>query len=106
MDYFGGTTGIGTLCCLGLLWAIDLVGKPLWHPTTHISCYMDLNLYSRVIFGEKLALIVDLDDPNIWVEYLQERDQFFQRAMPMAMENLSIAQHRDTLRYARIRSGA
>jgi hypothetical protein len=24
----------------------------------------------------------------------------------MAMENLSIAQHRDTLRYARIRSGA
>ena len=28
------------------------------------------------------------------------------KAMPMAMKNLSIAQHRDTLRYARIRSGA
>jgi hypothetical protein len=25
--------------------------------------------------------------------------------MPIAMDNLSIAQHRDTLRYARIRSG-
>jgi hypothetical protein len=55
---------------------------------------------------EKLAPVVDLDDPNIWAECLQEGGQFFQRAMPMAMENLSIAQHRDTLRYARIRSGA
>jgi hypothetical protein len=55
---------------------------------------------------EKLAPVVDLDDPNVWAECLQERAQFFQRAMPMAMENLSIAQHRDTSRYARIRSGA
>ena len=54
---------------------------------------------------EKLAPIVDLDDPNIWAKCLQERAQFFQRAMPMAMENLSIAQHHDTLRYACIRSG-
>ena len=55
---------------------------------------------------EKLAHVVDFDDPNIWVECLQEWVQFFQRAMPMAMENLSIAQHRDTLHCARIRSGA
>ena len=40
---------------------------------------------------EKLAFIVDLDDPNIWAECLQEQAQVFQRAMPMAMENLSIA---------------
>ena len=33
-----------------------------------------------------------------WAEY-------FRKAMPMALENLAIAQHRDTLRYARIRSG-
>ena len=39
---------------------------------------------------EKLTPIMDLDDPNIWTECLQERAQFFQRAMPMAMENLSI----------------
>ena len=55
---------------------------------------------------EKLAPVVDLDDPDVWAQCLQERAQFFQRAMPMAMENLSIAQHRDTLRYARIRNGA
>jgi hypothetical protein len=55
---------------------------------------------------KKLAHVVDLDDPNIWAECLQERAQFFQKAMPMAMENLSIAQHRDTLHYVRICSGA
>ena len=32
---------------------------------------------------EKLAIVVDLDDPNIWAECLQERAQFFLRAMPM-----------------------
>ena len=51
---------------------------------------------------EKLAPVVDLDDPNIWTECLQEWAQFFQRAM----ENLSIAQHCDTLLYARICNGA
>ena len=55
---------------------------------------------------EKLAHVVDVDDPNIWAECLHERAQFFQRAMPMAMENLSIVKHRETLRYARICSGA
>ena len=40
---------------------------------------------------EKLAPLVDLEDLNIWAEHLQKRTQFFQRAMPMAMENLSIA---------------
>ena len=54
---------------------------------------------------KKLDHIVDLDGPNIWAEFLQERAQFFQSAMPMAMKNLSIAQHCDTLHYARIHSG-
>jgi hypothetical protein len=55
---------------------------------------------------EKLAQVVDLDDPDIWAQCLRDRAEFFKRAMSMAMENLSIAQHRDTLRYTRIRSGA
>ncbi len=55
---------------------------------------------------EKLDPVVDLDDPAVWAQVLQQRAEYFQRAMPMAMENLAIAQHRDTLRYARIRSGA
>lgn len=50
---------------------------------------------------QKLAPIVDLDDPDVWAQCLHDRAKFFQRAMPMA-----IAQHRDTLRYARIHSGA
>jgi len=55
---------------------------------------------------EKLDPVVDLDDPKVWIQVLQERAEYFQRAMPMAMENLAIAQHRDKLRYARIKSGA
>jgi hypothetical protein len=55
---------------------------------------------------EKLAHVVNLDDPNVWAQCLHDRPEFFQKAMPMTMENLNIAQHRDTLRYARIRSGA
>jgi hypothetical protein len=55
---------------------------------------------------EKLAPVVNLDDPDVWVQCLHDRAKFFQKAMPMAMENLNIAQHRDTLRYARICSRA
>ena len=47
-----GATGIGTLCCFGLLWAINLVNIPLWRPTTCISCCMDMSLYFRVLFGK------------------------------------------------------
>jgi hypothetical protein len=35
----------------------------------------------------------------------EQRAELFKRVMPMALENLSIAQHRDTLRYATIRRG-
>ena len=55
---------------------------------------------------EKLHPVVDLDDPEVWAQTLQDRAEYFRKAMPMALENLAIAQHRDTLRYARIRSGA
>ena len=55
---------------------------------------------------EKLAPIVDLDDPKVWAQCLHDQAEFFKRAMPIAMENLSNAQHRETLQYARIRNGA
>ena len=58
------------------------------------------------VVREKLHPVVDLDDPEIWAETLQDWAEYFRKAMPMALENLAIAQHRDTLRYARIRSGA
>ena len=46
MDYFREAIGIGILYCLGLLWAIDLVGKPHWHPKAHINCCIDVSLCS------------------------------------------------------------
>ena len=55
---------------------------------------------------EKLHPVVYLDDPEVWAQTLQDGAEYFQKAMPMALENLAITQHRDTLRYARIRSGA
>jgi len=44
--------------------------------------------------------VVDLDSPATWARVIAERAVLFRRVMPMAMENLSIAQHRDTLHYA------
>ena len=55
------------------------------------------------VVRKKLHPVVDLDDLEVWAQTLQDRAA---KAMPMALENLAIAQHRDTLRYARIRSGA
>ncbi len=37
--------------------------------------------------------VVDLDSLTIWARVIVERVVLFNRVMPMAMENLSIAQH-------------
>jgi hypothetical protein len=50
--------------------------------------------------------VMDLDSPTTWAKVIAERAALFKRVMPMAMENLSIAQHRDTLRYAHTRGGS
>jgi len=50
--------------------------------------------------------VVDLDSPTTWAKVIAERVALFRRFMPMAMENLSIAQHQDTLRYAHTRGGS
>jgi hypothetical protein len=44
--------------------------------------------------------VVDLDPPTTWAKVIAERVALFKKVMPMAMENLSLAQHQDTLRYA------
>jgi hypothetical protein len=41
--------------------------------------------------------VMDLDSPATLARVIAERVVLFRRVMPMAMENLSIAQHRDTL---------
>lgn len=49
---------------------------------------------------------VNLDDLAVWVDVIAERAALFRRIMPMAMANLQIAQHRDSLRYAHSHSGS
>jgi hypothetical protein len=48
---------------------------------------------------------VDLDDPHTCATILRDRALLFKKIMPLAFDNLAIAQHRDTLRYAHTRSG-
>jgi hypothetical protein len=50
--------------------------------------------------------VVDLDSLAIWARVITERVTLFRRVMRMAMENLSIAQHRNTLRYAHTQFGS
>jgi len=50
--------------------------------------------------------VVDLDSPATWAKVIAERVALFRKVMPMAMQNLSIAQHQDTLRYAHTRGGS
>ncbi len=46
--------------------------------------------------------MVNLDDPNVWVQACEQHVVLFKRIMPMAMENLVITQHQNTLQYATI----
>ncbi len=50
--------------------------------------------------------VVDLDSLSTWARVIVERAALFKRVMPMAMEKLSIAQHRNTLRYAHTQGGS
>ncbi|CAM6087474.1 unnamed protein product [Calypogeia fissa] len=63
----------------------------------------DLDLPTAI--RREVVEAVNLDDPAMWVRVCFQRAELFQRVMPTAFENLAIAQHRDTLRYATIRGG-
>jgi hypothetical protein len=49
------------------------------------------------------TVLANMDKPNTWALVSEQRADLFKRVMPMALENLSIAQHKDTLGYAMIR---
>jgi hypothetical protein len=49
---------------------------------------------------------MDLDSPTTWAKIIVERVALFTRVMPMAMENLSIAHHRNNLQYAHTQGGS
>jgi len=50
--------------------------------------------------------VVDLDSLAIWARVIAKRAAISKKVMPMAMENLSIAQHQNTLRYAHTQGGS
>jgi hypothetical protein len=50
--------------------------------------------------------VVDLDSLAIWARDIAERVALFKKVVLMAMENLSIAQHQNTLRYAHTQGGS
>jgi hypothetical protein len=53
-----------------------------------------------------LQKVVDLDSPEEWARLVNERAKVFERHMPIAFNNLAVAQHRDMLRYTKTQSRA
>jgi hypothetical protein len=49
------------------------------------------------------TVLANMDNLDTWVLVSEQRAELFKRVMPMALENFSIVQHCDTLRYAKIR---
>jgi hypothetical protein len=52
-----------------------------------------------------LQKVVDLDSPAEWARLINERAKVFEKHMPIAFNNLAVAQYRDMLRYTKTRSG-
>ena len=65
------------------------------------ACKPDLPSAHR----EKLREPVNFDDPKLASQSIVERAKLIQNFIPIAGRNLLIAQHRDTKRYAKLRSG-
>jgi hypothetical protein len=60
---------------------------------------------SKAIQADVDIVLANMDNLDMWALVSEQRADLFKRVMPMALENLSIAQHRDTLWYATIRGG-
>ena len=77
--------------------------------------YDEIVCYDNLMFDQEPDLsssicrqtssMINLDDYDMWIRACEERAVLLKRIMPMAFENLTIAQHRDRLRYATIRGG-
>jgi hypothetical protein len=65
------------------------------------SCHLELPTSIQC----DVMVVVSLDDLLLWFQACEQRLDLFQCVMPMAMENLAIAQHPDTLHYVTIHGG-
>jgi hypothetical protein len=57
----------------------------------------------QAIQADVVTMLANMDNPDTWALMSEQRAELFKWVMPMALENLSILQHHDTLRYATIR---
>jgi len=96
-----GTKRIGTWPYLTSPWVIGCPNTPL----CFISLLTFYFLRDIPFHPFPLDQVVDLDSLATWARVITERVALFRKVMPMAMENLSNAQHRNTLRYAHTRGG-
>jgi hypothetical protein len=60
----------------------------------------------QAIQADADTVLANMDNPDTWALMSEQRVELFKKVMPMALENLSIAQHRDTLQYATIQGGS
>ena len=54
----------------------------------------------RAAIRRDVDRVLHLDDPTMWMQACTKRAELFRWVMPMAFQNLAIAQHQDTLCYA------
>jgi hypothetical protein len=59
----------------------------------------------QAIQADADTMLAIMDNPDTWALVSEQWADLFKRVMPMALENLSIAQYCNTLRYATIRGG-
>jgi hypothetical protein len=59
----------------------------------------------QAIQADVNTVLANMDNPDTWALMSEQRAELFKRVISMALENLSIAQHCDTLQFATIRGG-
>jgi hypothetical protein len=75
---------------------------------THLSPYSLMFGTFPVIppaIVERISVPIDYDSPTSAVRMLIEKSNLLRQLMPQALDNLLIAQHQDSRRYAQVRSG-
>jgi hypothetical protein len=83
-----GTKRIGTWPSLTSPWVTRCPNTPLY-----LISLLTFYFLGDIPFHPQMDQVVDLDSPTTWARVIVERAALFKRVMPMAMENLSIAQH-------------
>ena len=96
------------------MWHTAVPWLPLGYRMSRHSALADFSPY-LLMFGRDPLLptsttrvmdqSLDLDDPQLYAASLAQRAAILRKAVPMALQHLGIAQHRDSLRYARTRYG-